>query len=93
MLKLMHLNLEKLILQLNYLSDLVPQYQGDERLLSTLTPFTYWIKMNEKNEALANVNIREAIAKAFDKDAMVKNILNDGSQTANFFIPKDFVSL
>ena len=73
-------------------SDLVPQYQGDERLLSTLTPFTYWIKMNEKNKALANVHIREAIAKAFDKDAMVKNILNDGSQTANYFIPKDFVS-
>lgn len=73
-------------------SDLVPQYQGDERLFSTLTPFTYWIKMNQKNEALANVNIREAIAKAFDKDAMVKNILNDGSQTANYFIPKDFVS-
>ena len=48
--------------------------------------------MNEKNKALANVNIREAIAKAFDKDALVNNILNDGSQTANYFIPKEFVS-
>jgi oligopeptide transport system substrate-binding protein len=73
-------------------SDLVPQYQGDERLLSSLTPFTYWIKMNQTNEALANVNIREAIAKAFDKDALVASILNDGSVTANYFVPKEFVS-
>ena len=28
--------------------------------------------MNEKNKVLANVNIREAIAKGFDKDALVK---------------------
>ena len=38
--------------------------------------------MNQKNEALANVNIREAIAKAFDKEALRNVVLNDGSHNS-----------
>ncbi|WP_028393141.1 peptide ABC transporter substrate-binding protein [Bacillus cihuensis] len=73
-------------------SDLVPQYQGDERMVSSLQPSVFWVKMNYKNAALANVHIREAIAKAFNKEDIAASILNNGSIAANYFVPKQFVS-
>ncbi|MCM3573145.1 peptide ABC transporter substrate-binding protein [Mesobacillus subterraneus] len=72
-------------------SDIVPSYEGDERMLTWMEPVVFWIKMNQKNEALANVNIRKAIAMGFNKEDLAKSILNNGSIAANFFVPKDFV--
>ncbi|WLR53835.1 peptide ABC transporter substrate-binding protein [Mesobacillus subterraneus] len=74
-------------------SDLVPAYDGDERMLSWMEATVFWIKMNQKNEALANVNIRKAIAMGFNKDDLAASILNNGSVAANYFVPKDFVTL
>jgi oligopeptide transport system substrate-binding protein len=74
-------------------SDIVPQYEGDDRMLSWMEPTVFWIKMNQKNEALANVNIRKAIAMGFNKEDLAASILNNGSVAANYFVPKDFVSL
>ncbi|MFJ7679064.1 peptide ABC transporter substrate-binding protein [Peribacillus sp. NPDC097264] len=73
-------------------SELVPQYEGDERLQTNLAPTVFWMKMNQKNEALKNVNIREALAKAFNKEDLASSVLGDGSVAANYFVPKDFVS-
>ncbi|MFJ7850514.1 peptide ABC transporter substrate-binding protein [Peribacillus sp. NPDC097206] len=73
-------------------SELVPQYEGDERLQTNLAPTIFWMKMNQKNEALKNVNIREALAKAFNKEDLASSVLGDGSVAANYFVPKDFVS-
>ncbi|GAM16573.1 peptide ABC transporter substrate-binding protein [Mesobacillus selenatarsenatis] len=73
-------------------SDIVPSYEGDERMLTWMEPVVFWIKMNQKNEALANVNIRKAIAMGFNKEDLAKSILNNGSIAANFFVPKDFVT-
>ncbi|MBT2694273.1 peptide ABC transporter substrate-binding protein [Bacillus sp. ISL-55] len=74
-------------------SDLVPSYEGDERMLSWMEATVFWIKMNQKNEALANVNIRKAIAMGFNKEDLAASILNNGSVAANYFVPKDFVTL
>jgi oligopeptide transport system substrate-binding protein len=74
-------------------SDLVPAYEGDERMLSWMEATVFWIKMNQKNEALANVNIRKAIAMGFNKEDLAASILNNGSVAANYFVPKDFVTL
>lgn len=74
-------------------SDIVPQYEGDDRMLSWMEPTVFWIKMNQKNKALANVNIRKAIAQGFNKEDLAASILNNGSVAANYFVPKDFVSL
>ncbi|MDQ0413615.1 peptide ABC transporter substrate-binding protein [Mesobacillus stamsii] len=74
-------------------SDIVPSYQGDERMLSWMEPTVFWIKLNQKNEALANKNIRKAIAMGFNKEDLAKSILNNGSVAANYFVPKDFVTL
>lgn len=74
-------------------SDIVPSYEGDERMLSWMEATVFWIKMNQKNEALANVNIRKAIAMGFNKEDLAASILNNGSVAANYFVPKDFVTL
>ncbi|TCN27869.1 peptide ABC transporter substrate-binding protein [Mesobacillus foraminis] len=74
-------------------SDLVPQYEGDERMMSWLDASVFWLKMNQKNEALANVNIRKAIAMAFNKEDLATSILSNGSVPANYMVPKEFVNL
>lgn len=72
-------------------SDIVPQYEGDERLVKWLEPTIFWLKMNQKdNEALANVDIRKAIAQAVNKDDFVNSVLNNGSIVANYAVPQDF---
>ncbi|MFT4165798.1 MAG: ABC transporter substrate-binding protein [Microlunatus sp.] len=46
-----------------------------------------YLGMNQKNKALAKVKVREAIAHAIDKQAVVKSSLPDGSITATQFMP------
>jgi oligopeptide transport system substrate-binding protein len=73
-------------------SDIVPQYEGDKRLVKWLEPTVFWIKMNQKeNEALKNTDIRKAIAQAINKEDYVNSVLNNGSIVANYAVPKDFV--
>lgn len=75
-------------------SDLVDVYSSSEDYEITPQMSVAYLKMNQtRNKALANKNIRKAIARAFDKEAIVNNILNNGSIAANGFIPKDFVTL
>lgn len=73
-------------------SDVVPQYEGDDRLLKWLEPTIFWLKMNQKeNPALANTNIRKAIAQAINKEDFVNSVLNNGSIVANYAVPNEFV--
>lgn len=46
-----------------------------------------YLGMNQKNKALADVRVREAIAHAIDKDAVAKSSLPEGSVTAKEFMP------
>ena len=72
-------------------SDIVPQYEGDERLVNWLEPTIFWLKLNQKdNPALQNVDIRKAIAQAINKEDYVNSVLNNGSIVANYAIPDDF---
>lgn len=72
---------------------IISQYQGSKELVRYLEPSLWWIKMNEKNPALKNVNIRKAIALSVDKKALVDNVLANGSIAADFLVPKEFTSL
>ncbi|MDF1507444.1 peptide ABC transporter substrate-binding protein [Robertmurraya sp. DFI.2.37] len=73
-------------------SDVVPQYEGDPRLVKWLEPTIFWLKMNQKNsDALKNVNIRKAIAQAINKEDFVNSVLNNGSIVANYAVPNEFV--
>ena len=46
-------------------------------------------RLGEKTP-LANVNIREAITKAFNKQDLVDVVLANGSVPANYLVPKEF---
>ncbi|MGP1906633.1 peptide ABC transporter substrate-binding protein [Metabacillus sp. JX24] len=70
----------------------IAQYDGDDRLKRWIEPTIFWLKLNQKNEALANVNIRKAIAMAFNKEDLTNEILNNGSVPANYAVPAEFVT-
>lgn len=75
-------------------SDLVDAYATHEDYEVIPQTSVFHIKMNQtRNDALANTNIRAAIARAFDKQAMVDQILNNGSTVSNGLIPKEFVNM
>jgi len=75
-------------------SDLVDQYSTHEDYVIEPETSVFYLKMNQtRNEALANKNIRNAIARAFDKEAIVNEILNNGSIAANGLVPADFAPL
>lgn len=72
-------------------ADLVDQYSSNAAF--TVTPETslFYLKFNQTtSEALANVNIRQALSKAINKEALVNELLNDGSVASNGFVPQDF---
>ena len=69
---------------------ILSQYEGSKELLRYIEPSIWWLKMNEKNPALKNVNIRKAIALAVDKKALVDDVLANGSIAADFLVPKGF---
>ncbi|WP_430790005.1 peptide ABC transporter substrate-binding protein [Virgibacillus flavescens] len=74
-------------------SDLVDQYASHEDFVITPETTLFYLKMNQtKSEALANVNIRKAISKAINKQAMVDEIINNGSIVSNGFVPQKFAS-
>ncbi|MEK5382770.1 peptide ABC transporter substrate-binding protein [Niallia sp. FSL W8-0635] len=75
-------------------SDLVDQYSSDEDYTIKADNSVFYLKINQtRNEALANTNIRAAISRAFDKEALVNTILNNGSLVANGLIPADFTPM
>ncbi|SDM86146.1 peptide ABC transporter substrate-binding protein [Bacillus sp. OK048] len=75
-------------------SDLVDQYSTNDDYVVSAETFSYFLKFNQtKSEALANTNIRAALSRAFDKEALVGEILNNGSIASNGLIPKDFTPM
>ncbi|MFY4774340.1 peptide ABC transporter substrate-binding protein [Metabacillus sp. RGM 3146] len=68
----------------------ISQYEGSPELSRYLEPSVWWIKMNEKNPALKNKNIRKAIAMAVDKKSLVDDVLQNGSIPADFIVPKEW---
>ncbi|WP_232423497.1 MULTISPECIES: peptide ABC transporter substrate-binding protein [Bacillus] len=73
-------------------SDIVPQYEGDDRMVTWLEPSIFWLKLNQKdNPALSNVNIRKAIGTAINREDLANDVLNNGSIAAYYAVPKDLV--
>lgn len=73
-------------------SDLVDKYSTHEDYQVTPEATLFYLKLNQtRNKALANENIRKAISRSFNKEALVNEILNNGSIASTGFVPKDFV--
>ena len=71
-------------------SEFVPQFEDSDEFKTRADARINFLRFNQKNEALQNVNIREALAKGFDKQSVTDVILTDGSQPANYIVAKDF---
>ncbi|MFJ7970504.1 peptide ABC transporter substrate-binding protein [Psychrobacillus sp. NPDC096389] len=70
------------------------QYAADPELITESETSVFYFKYNQERlgekTPLANVNIREAMSKAFNKQDLVDVVLANGSVPANYLIPKDF---
>lgn len=72
-------------------SDLVDKYSSHDDFTITPEASLFYLKLNQtRSEALANVNIRKAIAMSINKDALVNEVINDGSVASNGFVPENF---
>lgn len=72
-------------------AELVDQYRSNPDYDTSPTASLFYLKFNQNaNDALGNVNIRKALSKAFNKEALVNEVLNDGSTAATGFVPTDF---
>ncbi|MGN1401514.1 MAG: peptide ABC transporter substrate-binding protein [Bacillus sp. (in: firmicutes)] len=72
-------------------SDVLANYEGDDRLKRDLSASLFYIKINQtQTEALKNVKIRKAISMAFNKEDAAKAVLANGSVAANYAVPRGF---
>ncbi|MCM3719110.1 peptide ABC transporter substrate-binding protein [Fictibacillus phosphorivorans] len=68
----------------------VDQYKDNEDLYTRGEATVFFLRLNQKSEALKNVNIRKAIDMAYDKQSMVDVLLNNGSTPAYYLVPGEF---
>ncbi|MCP3026683.1 peptide ABC transporter substrate-binding protein [Halobacillus sp. A5] len=71
-------------------SEFVDEYRSSEEFRVEEEPTLFYLKMNQENEILGNVNARKAIQKVIDRQAMVDTILNNGSLPGVGDIPQNF---
>ena len=83
--------------QLILTSDLHDKYANDKDLVVETQPrmnFLYLSKnIHPETSILVNDNLRKAVAYAIDKELIVDTIVKDGSVAADYFLPRDLVSL
>ena len=65
----------------------VEQFKGDAEFNNIMEGFLWYISPNLKVPGLENENLRKALALSYNKEAIVNNILKDGSVVANFAVP------
>lgn len=70
------------------------QYANDPEVVSELEPVLFYLKFNQERNGeptpLANENIREAVAMAYNKEDLTSVILANGSLPADYLVPTDF---
>ena len=65
----------------------VEQFQSDPEFKNIMSGYLWYIASNKKVAGLDNENLRKAISLSYDKEAIVNNILKDGSIKADFLVP------
>ncbi|MFJ7933304.1 peptide ABC transporter substrate-binding protein [Sporosarcina sp. NPDC096371] len=72
-------------------SDLVDEYLSHDDFTAFTENALFYLRLNQtRNEALANQNVRAAIISAFDKQALVDKILNNGSRVSYGAVPDNY---
>ena len=74
--------------------ELAQQNANDEAYQSMSEARTSYLEFNQKaaDSPFKNVNLRKAIAYSIDRDALVNNVLGDGSVASTGIIPADMAS-
>lgn len=74
--------------------ELAKQYQSDENFVGIPDGRTIYLEMNQakKDKHFDNVNLRKALSYAVDGEAIVNNVLGDGSQAVTGLVPKTLAS-
>ncbi|MDF2887557.1 MAG: transporter substrate-binding protein [Lacrimispora sp.] len=65
----------------------VEQFQADPEFKNIMAGYLWYMSPNTKVAGLENLNLRKALSLCFDKEAVCKNILKDGSVPAYFAVP------
>jgi oligopeptide transport system substrate-binding protein len=71
----------------NLQGEQVEQFKADKEFKTVPAGYLWYISPNTKIAGLENVNLRKALALAYDKKAVVENILKDGSTVGDFAVP------
>lgn len=67
--------------------NLIEQYEDDPRYSTRSDGYNWYLCPNMKRDGLDNLNIRMALAKSYDKEAITKRVLKDGSTPMDYFVP------
>lgn len=68
----------------------VEQYKQQPTFHTQPKALMGYMSFNVARETTGNVHFRRAIAMAYDKEALVTNVLKDGSIASNGLVPRDF---
>lgn len=67
--------------------ELADKYKDKDYYTTFLEAYVSYLSLNQKVAGLENVNLRKAIGLSIDKDALVNQVLKDGSEVADYIIP------
>ncbi len=70
----------------------VEQFMNDPEFTNVKAGYLWYISPNQKVAGLENENLRKALALSYDKEAIVNNILKDGSIVADFAVPEELAT-
>ncbi|SFJ65603.1 oligopeptide transport system substrate-binding protein [Halobacillus dabanensis] len=77
--------------RVNLSAEFVDQYSTSDEYRIIEEPTLFYVKMNQENEILSNVNARKAIQMVIDRQGITNTILNNGSIPSGGHMPKNFV--
>ncbi|MBC1434586.1 peptide ABC transporter substrate-binding protein [Listeria rocourtiae] len=70
--------------------DYASQYKDNKEFVAEPDSYVYWLKFNQKQPDVANVELRKAIAKAINKEALADTVIANGATAINGEIPNGF---
>ncbi|MDJ1477360.1 peptide ABC transporter substrate-binding protein [Bacillus sp. LS15-K4] len=73
-------------------SQFVDKYKGSKELHMSSDPGIAMLRFNEKNNALANKKVREAISFALNREDFVAHFINNGSKSASGLVPAGHIN-
>ncbi|PFB31370.1 peptide ABC transporter substrate-binding protein [Bacillus cereus] len=73
-------------------SQFVDKYKGNKELHMSSDPGIAMLRFNEKNNALANKKVRQAISFALNKEDFVAHFINNGAKSASGLVPAGHIN-